>query len=95
MFLIVIKKSKIQFKQILGKDFRLTAYRTSLNLRRLGFAYAGWKNPVDLINHNSVSYIIDTSKYISVEVVLVNMLECQMYIFDPKPKSKSILSVLY
>ncbi len=55
----------------------------------IGSEYGGWTIPQSSLSEGSICYAGGAGEDISFDVVLAERYKCQVYIFDPTPRSKS------
>ncbi len=74
-------KTKISILLLLF--FNLNAHE----LIRLGTKYGGWTIPKNLLHKNSIVYCAGAGEDISFDVTLAKEFQCNVFIFDPTPRS--------
>lgn len=57
------------------------------NLIHLGTNYGGWTIPEKMINKDSICYCFGAGEDISFEIELINTYQCDVWCFDPTPRS--------
>jgi FkbM family methyltransferase len=75
-------------KGIAQPRIRYKRIPVSLKLKKLGSDYGGWIIPTQLVNDRSICYLAGAGEDISFDVALATSFQCNVYIFDPTPKSK-------
>lgn len=81
-------KSKIRLfiNILLGKDVKYSIQK-KCNKIRLGSQYGGWSICPDHINNTSIVYSFGVGEDISFDMEIINKFHCNVYAFDPTPKS--------
>ena len=51
-------------------------------------SYGGWTIPKNILNENSVCYLVGAGEDISFDCKLANKYTCKVFIFDPTPRAK-------
>jgi FkbM family methyltransferase len=62
---------------------------------KLGTRYGGWTVPVQLLNEGSICYCFGAGEDISFDVALIKRFGCQVYTFDPTPRSIEHVALLF
>ena len=76
------------FCRIFGIDnIALKRIDSSLTMVRIGSSYGGWVVPKGVVNSQSICYCVGCGEDISFDLGLINDYGCQIYGFDPTPKS--------
>lgn len=65
----------------------LTNIPVNLKLVRLGSNYGGWTIPSNLLNEKSICYCAGAGEDISFDVNLIKQFKCNVFCFDPTPRS--------
>ena len=60
----------------------------------VGTEYGGWKIPQNSLSEVSICYLCGAGEDISFDIEIVEKYKCQVYIFDPTPRSKSHFNLL-
>jgi FkbM family methyltransferase len=61
--------------------------RTDIPTERLGSPYGGWIIPCNLLNNNSLCYLIGAGEDISFDLEVAQHYKCKVHIFDPTPRA--------
>lgn len=59
------------------------------DLKHIGTEYGGWIIPVNLINSDSICYCVGCGEDISFDLGLIEFFGCNVFAFDPTPRSVS------
>jgi len=85
----MLSKLKKYIKNIILPDLTYKLYKTSYKLEKLGTDYGGWIIPIDIIQQRSICYLVGAGEDISFDVALSKRFNCNVFIFDPTPRSKA------
>jgi len=85
----MLTRLKRYIKNILSSDIKYDLHKTPCKLEKLGTDYGGWIIPVDILQEQSICYLAGAGEDISFDVALSKRFHCNVYIFDPTPRSKA------
>ncbi len=81
-----IRKLRRSVNVALRRDLHL-AIEASAALHHIGTEYGGYWIQADQLDKNSVVYSFGVGEDISFDIVIVNQFGCEVFAFDPTPKS--------
>lgn len=58
------------------------------NIKFLGTDYSGYPIPMDLVGKDAICYCIGAGEEISFELLLCDEVQCDVFLFDPTPRSR-------
>jgi hypothetical protein len=88
------------FRLLRQKFYKWTERKMQLPLRndvpteRLGTPYGGWIIPANLLNNNSVCYLVGAGEDVSFDLALAARFGCPAHIFDPTPRAQAHVELL-
>jgi FkbM family methyltransferase len=82
-------KLKNYIKNLIAPDLKYSLLKTTDKLEKLGTSYGGWLIPVNSLTSGSICYMAGAGEDISFDVELAKRFQCDVYIFDPTPRSKA------
>jgi FkbM family methyltransferase len=85
----MLAKLKNYVKNLIAPDLKYSLLKTTDKLEKLGTSYGGWLIPVNLLTSGSICYMAGAGEDISFDVELAKRFQCDVYIFDPTPRSKA------
>jgi FkbM family methyltransferase len=82
---------KYFFKTIRVDPITLKKIHPLKSLEKIGTDYGGWVIPLKLINEDSICYSAGIGEDISFDVGLIDRFGCNVFAFDPTPRSKAYI----
>jgi len=83
----MVSQVKQLIKHLLGKDLFIKAQKGSIPIEFHGNLYGGWSILSNSINSESVIYSFGIGEDVSFDLSLINKYDCDIFAFDPTPKS--------
>jgi Methyltransferase FkbM domain len=68
--------------------------RTDVLVERLGSTYGGWIIPANLLNTNSICYLVGAGEDVSFDLALADRYGCPVHVFDPTPRAVAHVELL-
>lgn len=79
------------FKAIRVDPVTLKKYNQLKSLEKIGTEYGGWIIPTNILNKDSICYSAGIGEDISFDLGLIDRFGCDVYAFDPTPRSKAYI----
>ena len=82
----MVMRIKLLVKHLLGKDIYLSPTRKTKTCA-YGSKYGGWALPLNSVSRDSIVYSFGIGEDASFDLALIEATGCEVYGFDPTPKS--------
>jgi FkbM family methyltransferase len=83
----ILKVIKRQFIKWTERSIKLTNPKLKISTERLGTDYGGWIIPTQILNENSICYLVGAGTDISFDLAVSEKYHPYIFILDPTPKA--------
>jgi len=90
----MLRKARILFFSRLGRDTVSGKKIIKLETGRLGTSYCGWTIPKNVLDENSVAYLVGAGEDISFDCEIASKYKSRVFIVDPTPRAISHFNLL-